>query len=509
MTNIDWQPFSDFVNTLRQSTEPKVLVGKLLEGLVQILGVSRGLVLIKDSRNSALVPVVTHIGKNDSSSVDELTELSRTIAQRAIDTDSIVFADGSVDEKWFSAASAASHALLPRRIVCAPLKAEGRLYGVVYLDGKVGSRLNDDCLPFVKVITGLASELIGAAESRRLLLNAKTKLARLNEIHLGDESFILGDSKKAQELDELIDAASAQDVSVLITGETGTGKEMVARELHRRSGRRHKAFVPVNCSALSPEIIEAELFGVEKGAYTGATERRAGRFEIANGGTLFLDEIGELAPSVQVKLLRVLQERVVTPVGGSSARLLDIRFLFATNRNLEQEVLEGNFRQDMYFRINVFPIELPALRDCPSDIEGLADFFLGHFVSRFGKKIKGFSLAARKLLKNYSWPGNIRELRNVLERATIIESSDKISTESLRLLPASASPVSHNQLSKFIEVLPDNYEDMRDKVDRLYFKMRIERCEGNISKFIRESGINRNTLYRRMNKLGIDLGKEE
>jgi len=514
MNAIDWQPFSDFVGTLRTSAEPQVLVRNLLDGLVKILGVSRGLVLIREHDAGPLMPVVSHLSSNETTSVEELAEVSRTIAHRAIETDDIVFADGSVTADWFASASAASQALLPRRIVCAPLKAEGRFYGVVYLDGRVGSRLNVESLPFVRVVTGLAAELLGAARTRGQLLDARQRMARLTELNLRDEPFLAGKSEAAAKLDALIDAVASQDVTVLITGETGTGKDMVARELHRRSPRRDGPFVPVNCSALAPDIIEAELFGVEKGAYTGATERRSGRFELADGGTLFLDEIGELSMHLQVKLLRILQERVVTPVGGTAPRMLDVRFVFATNRNLEELVAEGTFRQDMYFRINVFPIPVPPLRERGDDLDRLAGHFLDLFARRFGKKLDGFTAPARRLLASYRWPGNVRELRNVIERAALLERGPSVTPESLHLAPVNVSARSSSstddmEVGRLLSQLPTRYDEMVDTMDRLFIEHGITRCNGNVSQFIRESGISRNTLYRRMSKLGMSVGKDE
>ena len=511
MAAIDWQPFSEFVSTLRTSAEPRLLVDKLLEGLVQILSVSRGAVLFRERKDGPLVPVVTHLSKGGDKANEELVVMSQTIARRAIETKNIVFADGSVDDDWFKSASAASTAVLPRKIVCAPLQAEGRIFGVVYLDGRVGCKLDEECLPFVEVITGLAAELLRAARTRQALLEKKAHIARMNEVHLREEPFWLGPSRSSRQLDELLNAAAAQDVSVLITGETGTGKEMIARELHRRSARRHQPFVPVNCAALAQNIIEAELFGVVKGAYTGATESRAGCFEVANGGTLFLDEIGELEQSVQVKLLRVLQERVVTAIGGNKPKALDLRIVAATNKNLEEAIAEGTFREDMYYRLAVFPIEAPSLRERVADMDGLAIHFLEHLALRFGRKIKGFSKEALSLLRSYSWPGNIRELRNVLERAVILTMDDMVDVEQLNLNvvgsldSVSASASLHAALSQ----LPNDYEEMKAVVDKTFFEQGIARCNGNVSQFIRECGINRNTLYRRMNKLGIPLKTED
>jgi transcriptional regulator with GAF, ATPase, and Fis domain len=208
--------------------------------------------------------------------------------------------------------------------------------------------------------------------------------------------------------------------TVLLTGASGTGKEVIARVIHAWSPRRERPFVPVHCASLAESLLESELFGHERGAFTGATAARKGRFEMAEGGTLFLDEAGEIAPAVQVKLLRVLQERVVERVGGGRPVPVDVRVIAATNRDLRAMVAEGTFREDLYYRINVFPLRLPSLAERPDAILPLAGHFLARYAARFGKKVDRFSEAAREGLLRYNWPGNIRELQNVVERAVIL-----------------------------------------------------------------------------------------
>jgi transcriptional regulator with GAF, ATPase, and Fis domain len=208
--------------------------------------------------------------------------------------------------------------------------------------------------------------------------------------------------------------------TVLITGETGTGKELIARAIHKRSTRSGGAFVSVNCSALAPSLISSELFGHEKGAFTGATERRLGRFELANGGTIFLDEVGELPADVQVALLRVLQEREFERVGGTKLIKTDARVIAATNRDLEAAIETGKFRSDLYYRLNVFPIEMPSLRERKEDVPILVEYFIDRYAAKAGKKIGAINKATLDRLQAYDWPGNIRELQNVVERSVIV-----------------------------------------------------------------------------------------
>jgi transcriptional regulator with GAF, ATPase, and Fis domain len=217
---------------------------------------------------------------------------------------------------------------------------------------------------------------------------------------------------------------SQTDATVLITGETGTGKELIARAIHKRSHRSQKAFVSVNCAALAPSLISSELFGHEKGAFTGAMQRRLGRFELANGGTIFLDEVGELPLDTQVVLLRVLQEREFERVGGKDAIQVDVRVIAATNRNLETAMLNGTFRSDLYYRLSVFPIEVPPLRERKDDVVTLLQYFVDRFARKMGKRFRQIEKRTMELLQSYHWPGNIRELQNVVERSVIVSSGD-------------------------------------------------------------------------------------
>ena len=247
---------------------------------------------------------------------------------------------------------------------------------------------------------------------------------------------------KASMLDEIIGASAGlrsvlsrvakvapTDATVLVTGETGTGKELVARAIHRRSDRASRAFVSVNCAAIPRDLIASELFGHEKGAFTGATQQRLGRFELANGGTIFLDEVGELPPDTQVALLRVLQEREFERVGGTQPIKVDVRVITATNRDLDAAVANGSFRSDLFYRLQVFPIEIPPLRERREDIALLVEYFIDRYSRKAGKNIRHVSQETLELLQSYSWPGNIRELQNVIERSMILCETDIFSID--------------------------------------------------------------------------------
>jgi transcriptional regulator with GAF, ATPase, and Fis domain len=252
---------------------------------------------------------------------------------------------------------------------------------------------------------------------------------------------IVGASKPLKVVLSRIAKVAPTDSTVLITGETGTGKELVARAIHRKSARAERAFVSVNCAAIPRDLIPSELFGHEKGAFTGATQRRLGRFELADGGTIFLDEVGELLPDTQVALLRVLQERELERVGGGQPIHIDVRVITATNRDLEAGVANGTFRQDLFYRLNVFPIEVPPLRERKDDLLLLVEYFVQRYGVKAGKEIRSIDKNTLDMLQSYDWPGNIRELQNVIERSVILSSGDVFSVDELWLSKKSVSPV--------------------------------------------------------------------
>src|SRR6201987_5598214 len=253
---------------------------------------------------------------------------------------------------------------------------------------------------------------------------------------------IVGTSPALQAVLSRVSKVAPSDSTVLITGETGTGKELVARGIHRRSHRVSRAFVSVNCAAIPRDLIASELFGHEKGAFTGAMQRRIGRFELANGGTIFLDEVGELLPDTQVALLRVLQELEFERVGGRQPIRVDVRVIAATNRDLNAAVASGTFREDLFYRLNVFPIEVPPLRERKDDILMLVEYFVQRYASRAGKNIRSIDKKTLDLLQSYEWPGNIRELQNVVERSVILSSGEVLSVDDLWLSKEISPPSS-------------------------------------------------------------------
>src|SRR6478752_3435561 len=302
------------------------------------------------------------------------------------------------------------------------------------------------------VLTHAVERFALVRENRRLEEQLSAYVGMLSKEAHGAYNFgaIVGESPALRDVLARVEQVAQTSSTVLLRGETGTGKEMVARAIHINSARETRPFVRVNCAALAPGVLESELFGHEKGSFTGAMARRLGRFEMADGGTLFLDEVGDLPPDVQVKLLRVLQEREFERVGGSETIKVDVRVVSATHRDLEKQIADGTFREDLYYRLNVFPIVLPPLRDRASDIPVLAEHFVQKYAPGAGKPVRGLDAAAIAALSGYSWPGNVRELENVIERALILARGTEITAADLeftrRGAAATASPAAAPQV---------------------------------------------------------------
>jgi len=336
-------------------------------------------------------------------------------------------------------------------------------------------------------------------KNRRLAARAE----RLDEdlSALTDDEFI-GVSPPVERLRSLIERVAKTDTTVLIAGESGTGKELVARAIHRVSPRAARPFVATNCAALTETLLESELFGHEKGAFTGAIKQRAGRFELAEGGTLFLDEIGEISGGFQSKLLRALEQREIVRVGGNETIAVNVRVIAATNKNLEAEVNQGRFREDLFFRLSVFPIVVPPLRDRPADIELLA----AHFLAKLRYPSARISEEVGEALKAYHWPGNIRELRNILERATILADGGPIKVEHLGFLPglAPARAAARMQPEVTLHPAPTDHAEGIEDVERQMIVAALRACGGNKSHAAKRLRITRRVLYTKLRKYGLE-----
>ena len=330
---------------------------------------------------------------------------------------------------------------------------------------------------------------------RALYLQKIESEIKLSTLENSDELYtaeIIGKCQQMSEVYDIIERTSATDATILITGESGTGKELVAKALHMQSPRKDFPFVVINCGAIPENLLESELFGHEKGAFTGAHVQRKGRLERANQGTVFLDEIGELSVALQVKLLRFFQEREIERVGGREPIQIDVRIIAATNRNLEEEIEKERFRPDLFYRLSVIPINLPPLREREQDIFTLANHFLNKFNLEYERKIKGFSREATKLIQDYSWPGNIRELENKVKRAVIMTKNAVIIPEDFNL-KFEESPQEKMNLRKAVEEFEENC-----------VRQALLKNDGNVSRTAQELGINRTTFYDMLNRYNID-----
>ncbi len=357
-------------------------------------------------------------------------------------------------------------------------------------------------------------------ENKRLTAQLAEYTGYLNQELHGKFDFgnIIGESEALREVLSKVEQVAPTASTVLLRGETGTGKELVAHAIHINSPRERKPFVRVNCAALAPGVLESELFGHEKGSFTGALQRRPGRFELADGGTLFLDEVGDLPMEVQIKLLRTLQEREFERVGGSETIKVDVRLVSATNRNLEQMIEDNEFREDLYYRLNVFPINLPPLRERLDDLPPLVSHFIAKFSRNTGARAPLATAEALAKLREYTWPGNVRELENIIERAMILARGGELNAGHLdfgrRAAPAQATPAQGTVAvaAPSPAVAPTQVHDESGKslAERLLDSERkeiiaaVDKSRGNIASAARTLGINRSTLYYRLRKHGLE-----
>lgn len=361
---------------------------------------------------------------------------------------------------------------------------------IVHKNGKrIPIRVNSN------ILINNKNEKIGAVETFLDVTELKNLSAHLDDFFKYEN--IVGRNKEIKQIISVLDSVSQTDTTVLITGESGTGKELAARAIHLNSPRKTGPFIAVNCSAFAESLIESELFGHEKGAFTGAIKTKIGKFELAQGGTLFLDEIGDLSIAVQTKLLRVLETREFERVGGNKLIKMDTRIIAATNKNLSEEIANGRFREDLFYRINVINIHLPPLRERMDDLPLIINHFIESFNQRFNKNIKQFSSAAFDILMEYNWPGNIRELENVIEHCFVLCSGDIIQVECLpkRL---------REQKYKKSNLQDSNSKKSFNDAERELIISVLEKNNQNRTKAAKELNINPSTLWRKMKKLGIE-----
>jgi Nif-specific regulatory protein len=462
------------------------LLERLLELLFEVVPAQRGAILLTEGESLEGSFV---FGLDREHGKDRPVTVSRTLVLQVLRDGVAVLASDEATEATF-----ASESFIETRadsVMCVPLVMVDRKLGVLYLDTTVSrDKFNKDHLQLVTAIAAIAAVAIENARHFEWLEKENERL--LADVNI--EHNMVGESGAMQRVYQFISKLAPTDATVLISGESGTGKELAARAIHRNSKRAQKSFIAVNCAALTEALLETELFGHERGAFTGAIAQKKGRLELAAGGTLFLDEIGELTPPLQVKLLRVLQEREFERVGGTLTIKVDVRVLAATNKNLEDAMAAGSFRHDLYYRLNVVSLEMPPLRERREDIMLLASYFVDKYGAMCNRKLKGISPDARARLLAYDWPGNVRELENTIERAIVLGTTDWILPEDL------PEAVLETELT---DKTANGYHDAVVQSKKEILLHAVEQAQNNYNEAARMLGIHPNYLHRLMRNLNL------
>ena len=463
------------------------LLQRLLELLFEVVPAQRGAILLTtdESLDSSFL-----FGLDRVSGKDKAVNVSRTIAQQVL-RDGVALLANDAETKSLLSTDSVIRART-RSVMCVPLVMIDHKLGVLYLDTTIaGDQFNRDHLQLVTAIAGIAAVAIENARHFEWLQTENERL--LADVNI--EHNMVGESPAMQRVYHFISKVAPTDSTVLITGESGTGKELAARAMHRNSKRAQKPFMAVNCAALTESLLESELFGHEKGSFTGAFSQKKGRLEVADGGTVFLDEIGELTPALQVKLLRVLQEREFERVGGTVTIKVDLRVIAATNKNLEDAIEAGEFRQDLYYRLNVVSLEMPPLRERREDIMLLASYFADKYGAKCNRKLVGISPDARACLTAYDWPGNVRELENAIERAIVLGTTDVILPEDLpeALLERETSATQSTM----------GYHEAVTQTKKQIILKAIEEAKGNYTEAAKLLGVHPNYLHRLIRNLNL------
>lgn len=489
---------------LANETTLRGIARMALDAIIESTGVDSGAVLMVPTGKVDPVPSALEVVAWHSSRFPEYQRVSAFLAGTVLRDGQAVLARDIMDDSALGLRDSKGvvHAT---SVICAPVRMNQRTVALVHLYSTQDELVLDpDDLEFTLAV----AEIIGLALRTRYreqklvddLTRTKSEIDELRK-QLGVQSEIVGSSKAMLEVHQQIALAAPSNATVLIRGESGVGKELVARAIHFSSARRKGPLVCLNCAALTETLLESELFGHERGAFTGATDRKIGKFEAADNGTLVLDEIGEMSPTIQAKFLRVLEGHPFERVGGSKPVRVDVRVIAATNRDLEKAVKEGDFRKDLFFRLHVVRIDVPPLRRRPEDIPELAEFFLNQFRESTGRKLTGFTPDAVQMLARYRWPGNVRELRNVIERAVVLARSTTVGVEDLVL--TSLTTASESQMD---HPLPSNsYEPLTmDEVEARHIRQTLEANDWNKSRAAAILGIERSTLDRKLKRYRLN-----
>lgn len=476
---------------LSEIRELEPLQRQLLETALEAIPAERAAVLLVREN---LEELLTSFGTDKKSTAERPIRISRTVAEQVLREGVAVLCSNVIEDRAFSQ----TESLLisdVRSLLCVPLVIKQRVAGLIYLDTSNPAALFDEGhLQLLAAVGGIASVAIENAQHVEWLQSENQRLHQ--EIKL--EHNMIGESPRMREVFRLIERIAPTDATVLIRGESGTGKELVAHAIHANSERSSNSFVAINCAVLAEALLESELFGHEKGAFTSAIAQKRGKLEIADGGTLFLDEVGELSPATQAKLLRVLQERTFERLGGTRTISVDVRVIAATNRNLEEAMKTGTFRQDLYYRLNVISLALPPLRERREDIPLLAYYFVAKYSKKCKRLVSGISPAARACLLAYDWPGNVRELENAIERAIVLGCTDVLLPDDL------PEPLLEHRPPQPASL---NYHEAVNEMKKNFLLKAIEQANGNYTEAAHLLGIhpaNLHRLFRTLNLRAID-----
>ncbi|MCA1615222.1 MAG: sigma 54-interacting transcriptional regulator [Acidobacteria bacterium] len=476
---------STAVNSISNCDE---LQRRLLEMILEIVPAERGAILLVAEGSEEFV---SSVSSGKLSGPDETIRVSRTAALRAMREGAGVLCNDISTDAALGPAESLQGAEV-RALMCVPLALPQKTLGVIYLDtGNMVMAFDEHHLQMVTAIAGISG---AAIENVRRAERLENENRRLNE-EINIQHQMVGESGRMRELYQFIAKVADAEASVLVRGESGTGKELAARAIHINGRRAQKPFVAINCATLTETLLESELFGHEKGAFTGAIALKKGKLEIADGGTIFLDEVGELAQNIQAKLLRVLQEREFERVGGTRPIKVDVRVIAATNRDLEEAVRQGTFRRDLYYRLNVITFVIPPLRERREDILLLANYFAAESSRRVKRRQVRISAEARACLMSYDWPGNVRELENAVERAVVLGSADMILPEDLpEVLLETAAPAG--------PPVARLYDALREIKKQLLLNA-LHEADGNYGEAAKLLGIHPNNLHRLLRNLGL------
>lgn len=482
------EALSEIAHVINSLQEIDQLLENILEITMEALSAERGFVLLNASAASHGFEVKSSKNFTDNQIAD-ITGISTSVVHEVMaNGEPVILFETQKDPKYKKSESIVLQKI--QSIACVPLRIKKRQIGVIYLDSlSKRSKFTNENLPF---LTAFANQSAVAIENAQLYQKLREENRRLREevqrIHGFDE--IIGQSPKMRDVFEIMTQVLDTDATVLIEGESGTGKELVARAIHYNGERKDKPFMALFCGSLPDSLLESELFGHKKGAFTGAVTDKRGLFEAADGGTFFLDEIGDLSMSIQTKLLRVLQEGEIKRVGENAIRKVDVRIISATNKVLSELVREKIFREDLFYRLNTICIHLPPLRQRKSDIPLLANHFLDKYTQKKKQTIKGFDKNAMQALMTHSWPGNVRELENTIERAVVMAKSDLITVDNLRLPVANVAELIESGLT------------LRE-VERRLVSQTLSEQDGNISETARILGVSRRWLHYKLKEWQI------